>query len=270
MLKSLEGFDGLNHGALATSADGRYLAGTSFPKNGVRVWDLQTEKQLAPERVFENSAALAFVPNENSLLVKHSKYIVAYDIPSLKPKGTFQITFAGRVFGGSPQSQSIAVSADGTRVAAFFNGVRLWDVATRRELEMIQPATDEFKKLAISPDGNLVAYAKRGPTIVWDYVKKAERYRLESKTQDPTVAFSPAGDILATSNRELGLHFVDAKTGAVIRRFAQFGQGAYPVAFSPDGKRIAAAWTGEIRIIDLDTEAEIVIKIPPLDEKKDR
>ena len=51
----------------------------------------------------------------------------------------------------------------------------------------------------------------------------------------------------------------------------QFAAGAYPVTFSPDGKRIAAAWpNGEIRVIDLDTDAEIVIKIPPLDEKKEQ
>jgi hypothetical protein len=66
------------------------------------------------------------------------------------------------------------------------------------------------------------------------------------------------------------LHFVDTKTGQVVRRFAQFPVGAYPVAFSPDGKRIAAASGGEIKIIELDTEAEVVIKIPPLDDKKDR
>jgi WD40 repeat protein len=124
--------------------------------------------------------------------------------------------------------------------------------------------------VAISSDGKFVAYSTRGPTRVWDYRQQAERFSLEGKFLYLTVAFSPTEDILAVSSMELGLNFVDTKTGQVVRRFAQFPVGAYPVAFSPDGKRFAAAAGGEIKIIELDTEAEVVIKIPPLDDKEDR
>lgn len=271
LLKPINGFEsfGFSHGSVAASKDGRFLAATPF-SDGVRVWDVQNQEPLILAEKPLNSTALTFVPSDNTLLVKYAKDIVAYDVPSLQRKGIFQKTFTGRVFGGAPQSQSIAVSADGKRLAGFFNGVRLWDVASGRQLAEIQGPTDEFKRVAISPDGNLVAYSTRGPTRVWDYRTQAERFKLEGKFRYLTVAFSPTEDILAVSSKELGLHFVDTNTGQVVRRFIQFPAGAYPVAFSPDGKRIAAAHGGEIRIIDLDTEAEVVIKIPPLDEKIDQ
>jgi WD40 repeat protein len=191
-LKSINGFEsfGFSHGSVAVSKDGRFLAATPFP-DGVRIWDIQNEERLILAEKPLNSTALAFVPTDNTLLVKYAKEIVAYDVPSLQRKGTFQKTFTGRVFGGAPQSQSIAVSADGKRLAGFFNGVRLWDVTTGKQLAEIQGPTDEFKRVAISSDGNLVAYSTRGPTRVWDYRQQAERFSLEGKFLDLTVAFSP-------------------------------------------------------------------------------
>jgi WD40 repeat protein len=91
----------------------------------------------------------------------------------------------------SPDSRTLAVAA---------NGIRLWDLAARRERRRLDvPAPIGAAALAFSPDGKIVALGGPGLLVLCDPVTGAELARRELHHQVVTaLAFSPDGRTLTT------------------------------------------------------------------------
>jgi WD40 repeat protein len=164
---------------------------------------------------------------------------------------------------------SVAYSPDGKRLAsgsgtydatkrAWVSGeVKLWDAQTGQEMRTLEGHTAQVVSLAFSPDGKRLAsgsgsdaeyYPPRsGEVKVWDAQTGQELLSLKGGR---SVAFSPDGKRLVSSNPSTyddtkkarvagGVKVWDAQTGQELLTVSLAGND--PVAFSPDGKRLASA-----------------------------
>ena len=154
----------------------------------------------------------------------------------------------------------LAFSRDGRRL--FSSGgedktVKVWDPQTEREVLNLRGHTLFCHGLTSSPDGLRLASAGKDGTIrIWDATPVKEDEGLESMTCEHdyevwSVEFSPDGDYLAsagsyptsTSLGNLTVRIWDARTCAPLRalNLPPSVWNIFHVAFSPDGKRLAAA-----------------------------
>ena len=155
--------------------------------------------------------------------------------------------------------KTLAYSPDGKTLATggMDTTVRLWEVATGRELATLAGHPFSVERLAFSPDGKTLAVvcypplanesglnASTGELKFWDVATREERHPLKGTAGAVrALAFSPDGKTLATANSDGGVGQIelwDMTTGDQ-RTPLQSNQGKFDtVAFSPDGGTLAA------------------------------
>jgi RNA polymerase sigma factor (sigma-70 family) len=134
-----------------------------------------------------------------------------------------------------PMVHRVAFSPDGRSVAAEDGlSISLYDAATGRVRHKLAP-TERYhvEDFALSKDGKFLAWAGM-PIRIYDAHTGKELRQLEGSTA-VTVAFSPDGKLLASSNGE-DIVLWDTAT---YRQFRHWRGGEVDICFSPDGKRLA-------------------------------
>jgi RNA polymerase sigma factor (sigma-70 family) len=179
---------------------------------------------------------------------------------------------------------SVAFNPDGKSVASGGedNVIRLWDAATGKEVQKFKGhggvTRDDAKgggtsrgvyRLAFAPDGKtLVSRGVDQTARVWDVATGKELRRIDGLAGDVwSLALSPDGETLAASTGDYpkgpsDVRLYELATGKELRRLRQEGV-TEAVAFSPDGRRLAAGWGatssggdepgGEVRLWDTAT-----------------
>jgi hypothetical protein len=139
----------------------------------------------------------------------------------------------------SPDGTAIAATSDGVDVLRVADAARLWEVAPPGVL----PAPGLDPGVAFSPSGALVAVAGAGGVVLRSASTGAAVAELAAAAPAGAVAFSPDGSVVATSAAELwdvqGRRLVWRGPKAPSARDAVEVEAA--VAFSPDGRRIAVS-----------------------------
>jgi WD40 repeat protein len=149
--------------------------------------------------------------------------------------------------------KSVAFSPDGRLLASGSCGqgiiltctqgeIRLWDVASGREVRTLSGHTDWVKSVAFSPDGRLLASGSDDDTIkLWDVASGREVRTLTGHTSDVfSVAFSPDGRLLASGSNDKTIRLWDVASGSLVRTLTGHTDRVLSVAFSPDGRLLAS------------------------------
>ena len=163
---------------------------------------------------------------------------------------------------------SVAFSVDGTALASasWDKTVQLWDTQTGELRNTLSGHTDWVNSVAFSPDGTTLASASNDMTIrLWD-AQTGELRRTFTGHKDVinSVAFSPDGKVLASGsgnifardasgNQDKTIRLWDVETGTIRRTLPAQKNEILCVAFSPDGKVLAASQDKIIHLWDIET-----------------
>lgn len=231
--------------SLDFSPDGQQLVSAGFD-NTVRLWDVATGAEI---RRFEGHTGIVYWA-------------------MFSPDGKTIATSGGRISGSANPSLG--------RPPKFDDTIRLWDVASGKEIERIAASIPRntisthilgsgFS--AYSPDGNtLITPGEDLTARLWDVATGEEIRRFEGHTGIVSGAiFSPEGKTIATASDDHTIRLWDVATGVEIQQFEGDMGPVTAANFSPDGQTIVVSsfdptterFDGIVRLWDVATGAEI-------------
>jgi WD40 repeat protein len=234
--------------SVAFRPDGRYLASAGDDKT-VKIWDTATGRLSRSLRHAVAVACVAFSPNGKFLASggqnlagkelnnQPAGEVKLWDAESLEELGTSKFLAAGVwCVAFDPDSKLLAASTGDDGLLAASTGddggpgsgeIRVWNVGTWQEFKILKGHKGSVRGVAFGRNGHLASGGTDGTVRIWDVMKGEQ-----------------VGSPLVPSRTPEGS--VDFKGGGiwVVRN----------VAFSPDGRQVAAAyWDGTARIWDTAT-----------------
>jgi WD40 repeat protein len=253
---------------VALSPDGKVVAATRGET--VSLWDAATGKLLHELHTGKFAIShIAFAADGKSLTSAGAgQWVQVWDVATgkkVKDLGNKPaVGGLGIVLGGGA-----TVSADRKYLAwqhvdpaAQSFTVKLMDLTTGKELPEIKAPIGGAQSLTFAPDGKTLAWAAvQGEVVLWDVAAGKEQQRLPAERLPglaSALAFSPDGKAVAvtrggeiievwdvaTGKRVAHAGEVAPRAGGLLVVSSNLGGPSAALAFSPDGKRLAASFGG--------------------------
>ncbi len=157
----------------------------------------------------------------------------------------------------------VAITADGKHAVSSGDYLRVWDLATSKEVRHFSPGVWAWG-LSLSRDGKHVLASHSDRSVrLYELATGKELVKLVRHTGEVWGAgLSPDGKVAVTGGFDRALHAWDARTGKHLRAFENVTDMVRCLTFSPDGKKVAvghfaagnvATSAGTVRIWDVQT-----------------
>jgi sialidase-1 len=234
--------------SVAFGRDGKTLYSTG-DDNQLRAWDLALEKEAQPfQELAAGQTCVRLSPDGKQLaVVTKGSAIKFWDLAS----GKIARTIAPRNFSFC----TIAYSPDGKYLASVGGSdlaLHVWDTATTNRRWNSENARGNYLDVDFSPDGKQVAGVGNGGKIrLWEPGTGKFLREFGGKATYSRVAYAPEGRLLATVSGD-ELQVWAAASGRLLLQLGKHESYYQCLAFSPDGKRLAAgSENGTILVWDL-------------------
>jgi WD40 repeat protein len=236
---------------LAFTPDGKTLM--SGGQDGtVRHWDVGSGKELRSSDLgVGHIRALAFGPDKHLLACGIDRNVRIWDVTAGRGRFAVANESGGDLFVAfSPTGRMLAVSGSGPNAT-------VWDTTTGRQKATIKKAQD-YTSFAFSNDERAFALWSAGGRVqLWDASTVKERVSLPCPSEVVRLACSPDGRTFATTHKAGG--WSHPRSGSVVelwdatagKRILSLPHSCYLItalAFAPDGRVLAAAGDGTIRL----------------------
>jgi WD40 repeat protein/basic membrane lipoprotein Med (substrate-binding protein (PBP1-ABC) superfamily)/DNA-binding SARP family transcriptional activator len=256
----------------AFSPDGSQLASTALDGE-VIIWDAITGKQLFTFRGHNNSATSARFSMDRDWLATGGLdgQVIFWNLETRQAIETFNLGIG---------IYAIDLSRDGQRLsAAGMDGtIGIWNVGLRFEGHAFR-SKKATGRPAFSPDGELLAVgvSEGGTVQVWNPTTGVEIFTLEpGKDKEwelpgdgvrsegghtgevESTTYSPDGKILATASLDGTVKLWNTRSGDLLRTLLVDQNGAYDLAFSPDGRWLAAVGSVRLKVWETSTWEETI------------
>ena len=208
------------------SPDGQTIASAS-DDNTIHVWDVDTGGQIKTLIGYTSDVeSVAFSPDGKMIASVYKSNIV-------------RLWHFDAAYSQIPLSQDSLLDR-----LSFKHTVRLWDVATGRDILTLTGHTDDVNSVSFSPDGKTLASGSDDDTIrLWDVATGRDILTLTGHTDDVnSVSFSPDGKTLASAGGwdDFTVRLWDVSTGQQLKTLTEHTDDVNSVSFSPDGKTLAS------------------------------
>jgi WD40 repeat protein/predicted Ser/Thr protein kinase len=163
---------------------------------------------------------------------------------------------------GKHGPHQLAFNPNSTQLAIYTGTLRLWDIATNREIRTFPQAVDGLGRPRFSPDGKLLAHGTRNGIVrLFDCATGQLVHCLaghEGGVQ--AIAFSADGEALATGGADQSVRIWRIRGGSEILRLHGHQGRVSSVSFHPSGRYLASGseQPGEVKIWDLTRQQEYI------------
>ena len=179
-------------------------------------------------------------------------------------QAVYSVQERNRLEGRTDYLDSVSFSPDGKTLASGSgdNTIKLWDVATGKEITTLEGHSAGVNRVIFSPDGKTLASGSGDKTIkLWDVATGKQITTLNRHSDNvESVSFSPDGKTLASGSWDKTIKLWDVATGKEITTLNRHSDKVRSVSFSPDGKTLASgSFDNTIKLWDIATGKEITI-----------
>ncbi|MEP4195691.1 MAG: AAA family ATPase [Aliishimia sp.] len=169
-----------------------------------------------------------------------------------------------KILGQGSIVNSVAFSPDGRRIVSGSddNTLRIWDVQSGEELQVLRGHESYVTSVAFSSDGRSILSGSQDYTLrIWDAQSGEELQVLQGHERPVTsVAFSTDGRRILSGSYDNTLRIWDAKSGEELQVLQGHESDVTSVAFSPDGHRIlSGSRDNTLRLWDAQSGEELKV-----------
>ena len=209
-------------------------------ETGEVLWELDCPNQCS-----------AFSSDRSLLALGDNRHIYLWDIRQAKILQQLETDSTVYSIAIAPNNQFLAAISEAWDMRV----LQLWDIASGTVIDRKENA--KFT-LAFSPDSKFIAFDREGAICLWD-IKSNTEVRKENRAfyYQSNFAFSPDGQLLATRgwNGCVRLWSIALQSiGEALWKGERHGNSANSLAFSPDGRFLAAGDRDRAHLWDISSE----------------